>query len=92
MGKSDCEKPSGGIGEKSNRSGDELFSDAVTEFSDCGFSPGIEERPKDATVAATDVRKSSEKDRTVFYSFKDNAITGTFSLKMYNFFMSAVLI
>lgn len=76
VGKSDCEKPSGGIGEKSNRSEDEFFSDAVTEFSGSGFSPGIEERPKDATVAAaTDVQKSGEKDLTVFYSFKDKAIT-----------------
>lgn len=92
MGKSDCEKPSGGIGEKSNRSEDEFFSDAVTEFSDTGFSPGIEERPKDATVAAaTDVQKSGEKDLTVFYSFKDKAITGKFLLKRCNLFMFAAL-
>ncbi|KAA8527881.1 hypothetical protein F0562_035250 [Nyssa sinensis] len=37
---------SGGIGERSNRSEDEVFSDAVAEFSESGFSPGprFEER------------------------------------------------
>ncbi|CAI9776132.1 unnamed protein product [Fraxinus pennsylvanica] len=35
---------SGGAGEKSNRSEDEVFTDAVAEFSDSGVSPGLEER------------------------------------------------
>ncbi|KAL2463393.1 uncharacterized protein Fot_53087 [Forsythia ovata] len=35
---------SGGAGEKSNRSEDEVFTDAVAEFSDSGVSPSLEER------------------------------------------------
>ncbi|KAK4404128.1 hypothetical protein Sango_0781400, partial [Sesamum angolense] len=35
---------SSGAGEKSNRSEDDVFSDAVTEFSDSGISPRLEER------------------------------------------------
>ncbi|PSS23934.1 GPI-anchored adhesin-like protein precursor [Actinidia chinensis var. chinensis] len=41
---------SGGVSARSNRSEDEVFSDAVTEFSDNGFSPVNEEQLKaDAT-------------------------------------------
>ncbi|KAK4435809.1 hypothetical protein Salat_0744400 [Sesamum alatum] len=35
---------SSGAGEKSNKSEDDVFSDAVTEFSDSGISPRLEER------------------------------------------------
>ncbi|KAL2469454.1 C2H2-type domain-containing protein [Abeliophyllum distichum] len=35
---------SGGAGEKSNKSEDEVFTDAATEFSDSGVSPSLEER------------------------------------------------
>ncbi|CAA2933734.1 to-interacting 1 [Olea europaea subsp. europaea] len=34
----------GGASEKSNRSEDEMFTDAVAEFSDSGVSPGLDER------------------------------------------------
>lgn len=34
----------GGVGGKSNRSEDDVFSDAVTEFPDSGISPRLEER------------------------------------------------
>ncbi|XP_011084139.1 uncharacterized protein LOC105166467 isoform X1 [Sesamum indicum] len=37
-------RSSSGAGEKSNRSEDDVFSDAVTEFSDSGISPRLEER------------------------------------------------
>lgn len=39
----------GGIVERSNKSEDDLFSDAVTEFSDTGISPGAEGRVLDTT-------------------------------------------
>lgn len=35
---------SGRVGEKSNKSEDDVFSDAVTDFSDIGISPRLEER------------------------------------------------
>ncbi|KAL3619948.1 hypothetical protein CASFOL_034860 [Castilleja foliolosa] len=35
---------SGGVGARSNKSEDDVFSDAVTEFSDSGISPRLEER------------------------------------------------
>nr|XP_043632677.1 uncharacterized protein LOC122603896 [Erigeron canadensis] len=38
---------SGGIYERSNKSEEDIFSDAVTEFSDTGVSPGVEHRSKD---------------------------------------------
>lgn len=73
--KSDKGKNSVGLGERSNRSEDEVFADAATEFPESGFGPATVERPNDARVAAMDVEKS-EKDLTVFYSFKDNASCG----------------
>ncbi|XP_009769780.1 uncharacterized protein [Nicotiana sylvestris] len=46
-----------GISDKSYRSEDETFSDAVTEFSDSGISPGLEERPEGVKNLSTNVKR-----------------------------------
>nr|XP_016436390.1 PREDICTED: uncharacterized protein LOC107762537 isoform X3 [Nicotiana tabacum] len=46
-----------GISDKSYRSEDETFSDAVTEFSDSGISPGLEERPEGVKSLSTNVKR-----------------------------------
>ncbi|KAK6161622.1 hypothetical protein DH2020_005003 [Rehmannia glutinosa] len=48
---------SGGVGWKSNRSEDDVYSDAVTEFSDSGISPRLEERFESVS---TNVDKNTE--------------------------------
>ncbi|XP_049344464.1 uncharacterized protein LOC125808845 [Solanum verrucosum] len=47
----------GSSGDKSYRSEDETFSDAVMEFSDSGISPGMEERPEGVKSLNTNVKK-----------------------------------
>ncbi|KAH7573358.1 hypothetical protein JRO89_XS03G0128600 [Xanthoceras sorbifolium] len=64
----------GGTSERSHKSEDEVFSDAVTEFNDTRFSPGTEERMEDARAAESNVEKIMARKITMFYSFKDNAI------------------
>ncbi|CAK9139711.1 unnamed protein product [Ilex paraguariensis] len=54
---------SGGVGEKSNRSEDEVFSDAVAEFTDSGFSPGIEGRVESTRELNKNVEKVVEVDK-----------------------------
>lgn len=63
------EKHSSGISKRSNRLEEELFSDAVEEFIDSGLSPGLQHNLEFE-------RMLDEKDRTVFFSFKDSAVTG----------------
>ncbi|XP_009601419.1 uncharacterized protein [Nicotiana tomentosiformis] len=46
-----------GISDKSYRSEDETFSDAVTEFSDSGISPGLEEHPEDVKSLRSNVKR-----------------------------------
>ena len=48
------DKGSGGIGEKSIRSGDEVFLDAVTDFWDGGLSLVVKEPLRDNLDSATD--------------------------------------
>ncbi|KAL5781956.1 hypothetical protein ACOSP7_006985 [Xanthoceras sorbifolium] len=67
----------GGTSERSHKSEDEVFSDAVTEFNDTRFSPGTEERMEDARAAESNVEKIMARKITMFYSFKDNAIADT---------------
>ncbi|CAN4120867.1 unnamed protein product [Withania somnifera] len=59
------------IGDKSYRSEDETFSDAVTEFSDTGISPGMEERLEGVKSLDTNVKK------VVDELLNANAIGGT---------------
>ena len=67
----------GRSGERSNKSEDELFTDAVTEFTDTsGFIPANEERLEDATPVDSKVEKITARHLTMFYSFKDNAVAG----------------
>ncbi|KAI9196885.1 hypothetical protein LWI28_027841 [Acer negundo] len=67
----------GKSGERSNKSEDELFSDAVTEFTDTsGFIPAKEARLEDATPEDSKVEKITARHLTMFYSFKDNAVAG----------------
>ncbi|KAI4344904.1 hypothetical protein L6164_012086 [Bauhinia variegata] len=56
------EKGSGKIGDKLNRSEDEVFSDAVADFSDSGLSPGIEERFHESSDSAINVETVDIKD------------------------------
>ncbi|KAM3357111.1 putative protein isoform X1 [Capsicum galapagoense] len=62
-------KEVGGIGDKSYRSEDETFSDAVTEFSDCGINLVMEERPEGVKSLNTNVQKIDD-------DVKANAIGG----------------
>ncbi|XP_044499717.1 uncharacterized protein LOC123221093 isoform X3 [Mangifera indica] len=62
------EKHSSGISKRSNRLEEELFSDAVEEFIDSGLSPGLQHNLEFE-------RMLDEKDRTVFFSFKDSEVT-----------------
>lgn len=56
-GKKTSVKDVGSSGDKSYRSEDETFSDAVMEFSDCGISPGMEECPEGVKSLNTNVKK-----------------------------------
>lgn len=49
------EKGSAGNGEKFIRSEDEVFSDAVADFSDSGSNPDIKERLQDSLDAGADM-------------------------------------
>ncbi|XP_027081855.2 uncharacterized protein, partial [Coffea arabica] len=58
-----------GIGLKSSKSEDDVFSDAVTEFSDSGISPSIEERLEsvrevDNTVGAELVHELNDSQKS----------------------------
>ncbi|KAL3829277.1 hypothetical protein ACJIZ3_018079 [Penstemon smallii] len=59
---------SSGVGGKSNRSEDDVFSDAVTDFSDSGISPqqdkSMEQRTVDRDLGGSDSKKVDEADRT----------------------------
>lgn len=68
-------KGSGGIGDRSNRSEDELFSDAATEFLDSSGS-GIEERFEDVRESATNVEKGANDYPNISQSFEDGDIAG----------------
>ncbi|PIN19072.1 hypothetical protein CDL12_08241 [Handroanthus impetiginosus] len=50
---------SGGVGGKSNKSEDDMFSDAVTEFSDSGISPHLEEQFKSVRGVDKSVEEKS---------------------------------
>lgn len=80
---SNSAKGSGGIGERSNRSEDELFSDAATEFPDSGINSGIEERFEDAREPAPNVEKVAKDDPNVSQSFKVGGIAGKFVVDLY---------
>ncbi|XP_057957684.1 uncharacterized protein LOC131150764 isoform X2 [Malania oleifera] len=60
LARSNNDNGSGGIGERSNRSEDEVFSDAVMEFSDPGFSPRSEGPLEDARISFTKAEKIVE--------------------------------
>lgn len=60
----------------SNRSEDEVFSDAVAEFSESGTNLGIKEALKDAQEPATNVEKVVKDDPKMSKSFKDGDIAG----------------
>lgn len=65
----------GGIGERSNRMEDEVFSDAVTEFLDSGISPGIEQVLEDARESTTNVEKVAKDGFDAKQPLEDNSIT-----------------
>ncbi|KAK7400047.1 hypothetical protein VNO78_11246 [Psophocarpus tetragonolobus] len=56
------EKGNDGNGEKLMRSEDEVFSDAVADFSDCGSNPDIKERSQDSLDSGADVERSEIKE------------------------------
>ncbi|XP_023927706.1 uncharacterized protein LOC112039093 isoform X2 [Quercus suber] len=67
-------KDIGGIGERLNRSEDEVFSDAVAEFSDSGTNSGVGEPLKNAQEPATNVEKVAKDDPSINKSLKDGGI------------------
>ena len=69
---------SDGIGERSNRMEDEVFSDAVAEFSDSAISPGIEPGLEDARESTANVEKVSNDGFDAKQPLEDNPITGQF--------------
>lgn len=76
MDRTSSDKRRSGIGERSNRSEDDVFSDAVTEFPDGGFTPGTEEKLMGARAAVTRVASVNETELSTFYSFKDIEFAG----------------
>ncbi|KAK3034157.1 hypothetical protein RJ639_034653, partial [Escallonia herrerae] len=76
------EMVSGGVGELSNRSEDEVFSDAVTEFSDSGFSPATGEKSEEIKELDKDVKKTVVVDLDASQSFKVDATSDTTKLLM----------
>lgn len=73
---SNNEKGSGGIGERSNRSEYELFSDAVAEFSDGGITSAIEERLEDIQEPAINVEKVAKDDPNTSQPLRDGTLVG----------------
>ncbi|XP_065861504.1 uncharacterized protein [Euphorbia lathyris] len=69
------EKKSAGSGERTNRSEDEAFVDAVTEFSDSGSGKGTEESSDDVKKQARSMEATLENDAKTVLSFEDDAIT-----------------
>lgn len=55
-----------------------MFSDAVTEFSDSGFSPGIEEPLEGVKELDKNVPITVLGDRGGFQLLKDDAIAGEY--------------
>lgn len=49
------DKQRGGTGENLTRSGDEVFLDAIANFSDGALSPGVRDPLRDSLESATDV-------------------------------------
>ncbi|KAI8005044.1 hypothetical protein LOK49_LG08G02192 [Camellia lanceoleosa] len=78
--KSTNEFSSGGIGERSNRPEDEVFSDAVTEFSYSGFSPVNEQRFAGVGVSDKNVENVVEGDPGINRQFKVDATAGIVQL------------
>ncbi|KAK2980441.1 hypothetical protein RJ640_013995 [Escallonia rubra] len=76
------EMVNGGVGELSNRSEDEVFSDAVTEFSDSGFSPATGEKSEGIKELDKDVKKTVVGYLDASQSFKDDATSDTTKLLM----------
>lgn len=75
MERINSEKGSRGVGERSNRSEDEVFSDAVAEFLDGGSARGIEEHPQDVKEPATKVETISENHTMTTHAHEDGTIT-----------------
>ncbi|XAR62514.1 hypothetical protein NMG60_11017296 [Bertholletia excelsa] len=69
----------GAVGERSNRSEDEVFSDAVTEFSDAGFIP-INEEPLEGARISDKNSKIAEGDRAPNRQLKADATICNFQL------------
>ncbi|KAI4317405.1 hypothetical protein L6164_025274 [Bauhinia variegata] len=63
---------SGKMGDKVDRSEDEMFSDAVAEFSESRISPGIEERFHDSSESAINVEMVGSKDPKISEPSEDN--------------------
>lgn len=74
------EKGNDGIGEKlvrSERSEDDVFSDAVAEFMDSGLSPGIKERLQEESLdSGTDVEGVHIKEQILSGPSEHNVFNG----------------
>ncbi|KAK7306417.1 hypothetical protein VNO77_44356 [Canavalia gladiata] len=66
------EKVNGGTGENLIRSGDEVFLDAIANFSDGALSPGVKESLRDSLDSATDVEVVNIKYPELSGSSADN--------------------
>lgn len=75
---------SGRIGLQSNRSADDVFSDAVAEFSDSAASPAIEDAAKDLSQDMDKLVHSDSVEGKSFGGTFDSSITATQSIKKSN--------
>ena len=71
------EKGNNGIGEKINRSEDEVFSDAVADFSDSGLSQGVKEHLQEGSLDSDSGVERVEKGDPKFPgSSEENSFNG----------------
>ncbi|XP_050236949.1 uncharacterized protein LOC126686763 [Mercurialis annua] len=75
--RSSSEMGSGARGDRSGRSEDEVFTDAVAEFTDSGSGKGPEESSGDVKKRETYADTVAEKDFRTYFSFEDAAFSDT---------------
>lgn len=71
------EKGSDGIGEKLTRSEDDVYSDAVADFSDSGLSPGVKDRLQEVSLdSGTEVEKVNTTEQKLSGSSEHSDFNG----------------
>lgn len=74
------EKGSGGTGVLPNRSEEDVFSDAATDFTDSGLGSGAQERLVDAGKSAIIVEKIVKSESNTIQSSEGGPIAGRLSI------------